>query len=549
MENLKSIFRKKENFLLFTIFLLSLFLRIYRLDGLPNAFFGEEVTNAYATRFIFLNGKDLYGNAWPLLYFDKFGDYPPILPLYLIGLPTFIFGVNEFGSRFATSLFGALTVFPMYALAMLVFGDKKISLFSALFIAIVPWHIVLSRTGGEGIIGFIVFATAILLALKGILEKHKAFILWSFVFFFLTYFLYPSLRILTPLAILPLPFLVEKSRTIKKLFIGAIVFFLALTLAIGQTDWGKARFVQTSLFHSPEIQFSVKNRLEGLSNDDGRGNVLLARTFHNKVVAYTREFAKQYFDYFSFRHLFLEAGGQRLYYNVPDQGLLYLTLAPLILFALLPLHKKLNHKLFVYFLFLLVISPIPAALTIDFPPHVHRSIFMLLPLIIVMCYGLYKVQDLGYRKVTADKLLLTLLLLEFFYFWHQYSRHEASLQSVLRSDGQKQVSLSVAEKVKDYEKIYMSVLGRMPLYVLFFTNNFDPSLAGKFKKDLKIDNIGSIQFLDNECPSKAVRLSELPKRSLIVDGGDCENKDGLKEIELILRRDSTRAYKFLVPQI
>ncbi len=257
----------------------------------------------------------------------------------------------------------------------------------------------------------------------------------------------------------------------------------------------------------------------------------------------------QYFNYFSPRYLFLEAGGQRLYYNVPDQGLLYLTLAPLILFAFLPWHKKLNDKLFVYFLYLLAISPIAAAVTADFPPHVHRSIFMLLPLIILMCYGLYKAQGIGYKKITVNKLLLVFLVLEFIYFWHQYSAHEASFQSILRSDGEKQVSLSVAKKMKDYDKIYMSVIGRMPFYVLFFTNNFDPTLAGKFKNDLKIDSIGSIQFLDSECPSEALVLSEIPKKSLIVDSGDCKNKSGLKEIEIILRRDSTRAYKLLVPKI
>lgn len=538
----------KKNLILFAIFLLALFLRTYNLGGLPNGFFGEEVTNAYVGRFIFLNGFDLYGNPWPLLYFDKFGDYPPILPLYLISLPTFIFGVNEFGARFAVSFIGALTVFPMYAFGMLVFRDKTISLFSALFIAIVPWHIVLSRTGGEGIIGLTVFATALLLVLKGILEKNRKFILWSLILFFLTYFLYPSLRILTPLALLPLPFFVQANDRLRKLFFVFIVFFFGLTLIIGLTDWGKARFLQTSLFHNSHIRFGLENHLKVLSSDEGQNNIITARIFHNKVIAFSREFIGQYFDYLSPRYLFLEAGGQRLYYNVPDQGLLYFTLAPFILFAFLPWEKKLNNKLFIYFLYLLVISPIAAALTVDFPPHVHRSVFMLLPLTILICYGLHKVQDIGYKKITVNKIIIVFLALEFIYFWHQYSGHEASLQSVLRSDGEKQVSLSVAGKMKDYDKIYMPVIGRMPFYVLFFTNNFDPTLAGKFKKDLKIDSIGSIQFIDNECPSKAV-LSKIPKKSLIVDGGDCENEDSLKEIELILRRDSTRAYKLLVPKI
>ena len=100
-------FKTKEQFVLIAVFLLALFLRLYKLGSLPWGLYEEEVTNAYVGRFILQNGVDLYGNRFPLLYFDKFGDSPPVLPLYIAGLATYVFGFTEFGSRFSTAFIGA----------------------------------------------------------------------------------------------------------------------------------------------------------------------------------------------------------------------------------------------------------------------------------------------------------------------------------------------------------------------------------------------------------------------------------------------------------
>lgn len=94
----------------------------------------------------------------------------------------------------------------------------------------------------------------------------------------------------------------------------------------------------------------------------------------------------------------------------------------------------------------------------------------------------------------------------------------------------------------------MPVEGSLSLYYLFFTNNFDPNYAGKFRKNIRIDKIENIEFIDNWCPSKELKLEKLAPETLIIDNGDCEGKVGLKEIELIWRKDSTRAFKLLVPE-
>lgn len=539
---------KRETVLLLVIFFLALFLRAYQLNDLPHGFYEEEVTNTYVGRFILLHGKDLYGNIFPLLYFDKFGDYPPVLPMYLSGIGTFLFGVNEFAGRFPIAFLGALTIFPLYFLSLLIFKEKNVSLFSALLLAMLPWHIVLSRTTAEGVIGFTAFSFGLLYVLRGITEKKNRLLFLSFIFFFLTYFLYPSLRILVPLALLPLPFLTAKhDKRIRIILALSVLFFFALTFSIASTEWGRGRFLQTSLFHSKEVAQRIQSKLEAQSFDEGKDNIMLARIFHNKIVGYIREFADLYFSYFSPKYLFLEGGGQYRYYNVPSQGLLYISFAPLFLFGLLSRIKNIHRGIFAYVLYLLVVSPIPSALTVDFVPHVHRSMFMIIPLVILATYGLYNIWDIKYKKLRVMYIFFLLLLLEFVYFWHQYSQHSASLQSVLRNDGDRELSLYLKEQRKNYAKVIMPGFERLPIYYLFFTNNFDPSLAGKFRREVRIDKIETIEFFGDWCPSKYIKANTLSPKTLVVDNGDCETRTGYKEIALIVRRDSTRAYRLLIP--
>ena len=102
----------------------------------------------YVGRFILKNGKDVYGNPWPLWYFDKFGDFYIVLPIYLKGLSTFLFGVNEFAIRFPSAFLGALSVIPIF-LFPIGYLKTKIGYLSALTMAIMPWHIILSRASSE----------------------------------------------------------------------------------------------------------------------------------------------------------------------------------------------------------------------------------------------------------------------------------------------------------------------------------------------------------------------------------------------------------------
>ncbi len=529
---------KKFSLLCIGVFFIAFFERFFKLTSVPFGMHRDEIINVYVGRFILQNGVDLYNNSWPLFYFDKFGDFPPILPMYIMGLSTLILGVNEFAMRAPAALFGALTIIPVYFLSYMLFQKKYPALLSAFLLAILPWHIVLSRMSAEGILAVAAFAAGLVFLLKGAFHEQKKSLFIAIPFLLITYFLYPSFRILIPLSVFPL-LLIKKTRMTIILM---LVLFVAVTLSISSTDWGRARFNQTSVFTSAE----VSNTIAAMTQDEGHSDALLARTFHNKPIGYSREFARQYFSYFSPNFLFMN-GSTPHEYIIPDVGLIYIVFFVLCLGILLPVSVKFNKPAYYYFLYLLLISVVPAALTIDFPPHVHRALVMTIPIVILAPLGLLKIMEFVKRKNIVLVIFFGILLLEFIYFSHQYFNHISSYKSLFKNDGFREAAVYAKNNKTTYEKIYMLSFN-LPYFYLFYTQNFSPDLAGKFKMkqgQSGIDNIDNVFFLSTECPSDELPKNISSKNILIIDSGICKTPEGFVQIDSIARQDNSEAFKIL----
>lgn len=538
-----SFLRTGYGMVLLAIVLLASFLRIYRLAEIPHGFYVEEMTNAYIGRYIFLHGRDIYGNTFPLLYFDKFGDFPPVLPLYLSGAATFLFGITEFAARIPVAIIGVLGVIPMYLLGKTIFGKKSYGLVAALILAVSPWHIVLSRTTAEGIVGMTAYSFALWFILDWYSSRKNSRMYMAVFLFFLCYHLYPGLRLFVPMTVAPVAFIAWRNKHRgTKLAVVAALFFLVLTGIISQTHWGKARFAQTSLLTSKTMkeQLATKN---GILASVDAGNIPLARTFHNKPVAYIREFFHQYLTYFSPLYLFYEGGGQYRYYNVPDQGLIPITFLLLFAAAFIP---HMRYPFYPFIIYLLVVSPLSSAITVDFTPHIHRSLFMLLPLTLVAVYGWIWLSKFKLWKFIPVLLLVIPLSLELIYFWHMYTGHSPSFQSTLRNDGDRELVQYVSANRTSYETVYMPAFERLPLYYLFYTKNFDKKLTGTFTTELRLPEADNVKFVNDWCPTKIIKREEIPANSLIIESSECRDAEGYKTNGLIHRKDGTLAYKIYV---
>ena len=462
--------------------------------------------------------------------------------MYLSGLSTLLFGVNEFAVRFPTALFGSLVVFPVAILGYWITKNKLVGLLSALSVAIMPWHIILSRSSAEGIIGSTVFITAIVLLLFYIKTGKIRNLASASFLIFVSYWIYHPFRIYAPLIFIPLFFLFKLSKKqLLALSITSIIFF-ALTFYISTTPWGSGRLKQTSIFSDLS---GVKIKIQQQIYNSGNNNPKITRVFHNKVIGYGREFIAQYLSYFSPLFLFIETGVESRY-DVPDQGLLYLTFLMAIIAVTAPIGNKLEleKKYLYYFVYLILLAPLPAAFTYFGSPNLHRTVFFAVMVSIFIGIGLFKLVTFRVNKFIIPVLTI-LIFAEIIYFWHQYSVQSDIYLGSRRNDGQREVVQYLIDNHDKYDAAYVPAYGNLALYYLFFSKDFDKKYINNFYNDALIDKIGNVKF------EKEVCLTELESMdskvdSLIINRPKCEIPKNFFKVAEISGKD--KIFKSVVYQ-
>ncbi len=525
------------------IFIIGLCIRLYKLGSYPGNFQEDEVLSGYVGRYILENGKDIYGNAWPLLYFNKFGDYYIILPMYLVGISTYIFGVTEFAVRFPVALIGSLIVFPIYWITKQTFASKHAGYIASLLIILMPWHWVLSRGMVEGIIGSTVFLLAIVLLLNYIHKKYLKYLIFSSLLFLLSYFIYHPFRLYTPLVFLPL-FILFKLHQNKKMFISIAlvnVMFLLLTIYISTTPWGSGRFTQTSIFSDISgVEIKIQQQIFNM----GDGNILEARIFHNKVVGYTREFVEQYLTYFSPLFLFIQ-GGAESRYDVPEQGLVYLSYLFYLIVLIIPFFKKptqTDSRYGYYLTYLILLAPVPAAFTYVGAPNIHRAVLFGVLLVIPVAYGMYTFISSKYRNLIVP-IVIIVLAGEVIYFWHQYTTQADIYTSMRRNDGFKELVLYTQSNATEYDKVYLPAEGNTALFYLFFSKDFSPEYATRFMTDAHIDTVGNIRFIRATCPTEVLSEADRKEKILVVNRHSCAEPEEYEQIDTVNGKNILLGFK------
>ena len=511
--NFPKIIKKLENnkyFYLFLIILIAAFLRFYKLGQLPFGFHNDEVMNAYVGRFILENGKDLYGNPWPILYFNNFGDYPNVIPMYLSGISTLIFGINEFATRFPIALAGTATVALIYLICHQLFKDSKVAILSALSLAILPWHLVLSRATAENITASFFFLLAFHLIFKSIKNENKRNFILSNLLLVGTYLLYPGFRVIVPVASIVSIVLSYKSK-LKKPAIFTTIAFFTITLAISQTTWGKGRYDQTSVFSHNNV---IAGKALQYSTSLGANRILEARFFHNKIVLAGQEILRQYTSYFS-PSFWFNPVGKPSRYLVPEHGQFLYTLTAILLIAILiqfikPLNsnsmkkifKKDQWKFFLAYLFLLIISPVSASLTMDDTPNIHRSavtgILLIFPVALAIAIILNFLKKEKIKDIFIG-IFLTILAIEGLFFWHYYSKISNFATMIHRNEDQRALAHWLYQNENQYQKIYLTNNENIELHYLFHKKDFSTELSSQFSLKMKLDQINNIHLFKGDC--------------------------------------------------
>ncbi len=541
---------------LFWIFLLALFLRLYRLEEFPVGFHVDEIKVGWNALSILKTGKDDHGQILAP-YYNSFGDFRPTGIFYFTIPSLIIFGTNEFAVRFPSALFGAFTVFPIYLIAQFVFKEKGVEIWdlkfgylASILLAISPWHIEVSRATSEVAISTFFGLFAIYFFLKLIEKQEKKVAIWTTIFTLIGFSLYHSIRLLMPVFLFVTALFYSgsiKKLAKKKLVLITLLGVTTLSILIGSAKSSRERLSQVSIFKDIDLTYQIQR-----IRSEKKKTTPFSLLFDNKAVIYGSRFINEYASYFS--PGFLIGNSARPYrYATPGVGLL--TFAEIIL-LILGLIQIIKGKGSFLTLLLLLAAPIPAVFTSEDSPNLHRAFLMLPFLTIIEAYGIQLLSEFRKYKRWVLKLTFAFLLLSFAFFIHMYFSHSSNHQPFIRNlpqdsasyrdVGAKELALEISKTGKNYDKVIVTGFpDNLYPYFAFFTG-LSPK---EFNKN--IFQYGNITFSSLRCPSDDSFIKHYDENILVVDFQDCpyESKirDGLpiKVVNEITRYDGNKVYVLL----
>lgn len=473
--------------ILFFIILIAVFLRFYQLNNIPPSLTWDEAAWGYNAYSLGIDGKDEFGRFLPIDYLESFGDFKPPVYAYLDIIPIKIFGLNEFSIRFPSALFGVLTVALTYFLVKRIFYKSKskefIALTSALFLAISPWHILLSRVAFEAnvasffiILGVWGFLAAMQDTSTGSVHGKKWHLLISSVSFAISMYTFNTSRIVVPILVLMLLIIFRnKLIEIKKVTsISFLIGFLIVVPILGflLSPQASLRFKEVNIFSDPNI---IKTANQLIANDE---NAFWSKLIHNRRVLYSVEYVKHYFDNLNPGFLFIKGDGNPKF-STQEVGQMYIFDIIFFISGIFLLLKKKEGYWWIVPLWLLV-AIIPAA-TARETPHALRIEAALPTFQIFTAYGLVyifqMILNIKYQiaKIRIKYLIFTLcilfLIFNFVYFLHNYFNHYPYEYSGEWQYGYKESITYVQSVEEKYDYIQITnTLGRPYIYYLLYTN-------------------------------------------------------------------------------
>ena len=471
--------------LLLLIVLLAAFLRFYNLGTNPPSLTWDEAAWGYNAYSLSINGKDEFGRFLPHDYLESFGDFKPPMYAYLDVIPVKVLGLNEFSTRFPSALFGTLTVLLTFFLVKRIFNRKseidnhkseKIALFSALFLAISPWHILLSRAAFEANVASFFIILGVWGFLAAVQDK-KWYLLISAVSFAFSMYTFNTARVVSPLLVILLAtafrktLFAMKKEVIVAAVVGLIVFLPTARFLL--TPQAGLRFQEVNIFSDINV---VKTSNQEIANDN---NTIWSKVIHNRRLLYSVDYLQHYFDNLSPNFLFIKGDGNPKF-STRAVGQMYIWDIVFFVGGFLLLVKRREGRWWLIPLWLLI-GIIPAA-TARETPHALRIEASLPTFQIITAYGFVAFLEWAKRqnlKLKTHNLKLgfilpfifyVLLFANFGYFVHEYFYQYPYEYSGEWQYGYKD-SISYVKSVENnYDYIQVTnALGRPYVYYLFYT--------------------------------------------------------------------------------
>ena len=302
----------------------------------------------------------------------------------------------------------------------------------------------------------------------------------------LSVYFYSTAKLFSPL--LGLYFLFTWKPPLKHSFFAILFGFLLLLPMFLDTIQGKAgfRFSYISIFTEPHREQTTDNlRYQDVilfhPNEIGLKTPTVSYLFHNKYQLIAQKFIQNYLQSFSPEFLFI-SGDKNQRQGFGNHGLLYVIDFFTIILGII-LHSRHPTRIGKLFLFLLIMGPIPFALTRDSSTAHATRLILLLPSFIYF-------SSLAVTKKPIFFLPIYILL--FVNFWHYYQYHYPQDSARTWHANSKEAIIAIQNSTADF--IYFS--DQAEPFMLFFLYYFPYIPTDSLTKH--ITSVNS-DFFDGSC--------------------------------------------------
>lgn len=471
--NLKSQISKKW-FVLGLVIILAVILRFWHLGQVPISPDWDELALGYNAYSILHTVRDEYGKLLPVVL-RSFDDYKPALYAYLAIPTVWIFGLTVFAVRLPSAILGTLTVILTFFLVRELTKKDYMAILASFLLAISPWHIQFSRVAFEANTGVFLNVLGILLFLIFVRKKNLSFLILSAISFGLNVYSYQSEKVFMPLIVALLLLIFHKDILklgVKKIalsgIIGLIVIFPMINFVI-QNQNALSRFKGVSVFSdksNPSYIQTIKN-FDAYMNSSN----FVGMAFDNKYVYFSKESLGNYLSHFNVNWLFITGDQNR--HHAPDMGLLYLWELPFILIGIYHLffgNYSTKTKLVIFGW--LILSPVPAAITLDVPHAVRTENFI--PIFEIFCaFGIYAsfmfVNKHSKAVVYSASFIFSAIVMLFFaYYLDQYFIQQNYYNAPDWQYGYKKMVTFVSNTHNRYNNVIVDNISPMDESYIFF---------------------------------------------------------------------------------
>lgn len=477
-------------------------LRLKSLSTIPAGLHTDEALAGYNAFLLEKTGKNLNGRFLPV-DIDSFGDFRPAMVSYLSVPAVAALGLGIFSTRLPVALLGTLLIILTYIFVRQCWASKKIALLATLLLATSPMAIIFSRATSEAVLDVFFELLALLAIIVAFRKRKPWYLLATYLFWVFAYFSYHTSRVLTfPMGVATIVLSYFQFRPGKKLLVLAVsilaAYFLFPWLYFLRTPIGQGRLNQVNLLAFPEVQRSIDENIR----EDGHGMpTIVSRIFHNKLLGYLSDGGKRYLSFFS-PNLVLFSLPKPERYFVPDAGPISLVELTGLLLAMVYLLGRGQKPLSYLPLVLLLLAPLPAALTFEDAPNFQRAIYLTPFWQIVAAIGMVSfLSAIRLRlRLVATVTLIVVVSFQTDYFLHQYFFHQPNrFLAISRRTTEMEALSSYLASVKRTQpgaKILLSEHDAPYLFYLFFNriNIFDVSSQKEsdpnyFTGDYQVDNM------------------------------------------------------------